>query len=730
MKFVLLFLATFLFVGCTNTNHVEERFTDYVDMRIGTGGHGHVFVGANVPFGFVQLGPTSVPQEWDWTSGYHESDSTIIGFSHTHLSGTGIGDLFDITVMPVVGDVVYARGTKSDPNSGLWSYGKRSEEVMRPGYYSVPLDRYGILAEMTATARVGMHRYTFPESTESAIVFDLQNGGCWDKATDTHMEAEGNHRIVGYRHSKGWADDQRVFFVAEFSKPFDSFDITTENGLFARASFSTTDQEQVLLKVGLSAVSIEGARRNLNAELSSWDFEATSNEASALWQEKLAKIKVSTTNDTNRTIFYTALYHTMIAPSVFCDVDGAYRGSDREVYTDANFTNYTTFSLWDTYRAAQPLMSILHPDMMPDIINTMIHIYEQQGKLPVWHLMGNETDCMVGNPGICVVADAIVKGIDGFDKQRAFEAIKGSAMLDERGMDLRKKHGYIPCDLFNESVAFDMEYAIADGAAAQAAKALGLEADYNYFGERSHSYRNFFDPTTRFMRGRTVKGAYNEPFNPFHSTHRADDYCEGNAWQYTWLAPHDVNGLVNCFASKDSFMEKLDSLFLVSSVLAENSSPDITGLIGQYAHGNEPSHHILYLYTMLGQPWKCADRVREVLSTLYHAEPDGLSGNEDVGQMSAWYILSSIGFYQVDPADGKFWFGTPLFDKVLFNDNLEVIAHNNSDANRYIQSIKLNGQPYEKPYISYDAIMQGGTLEFEMGSEPALWYPTSEVVAN
>ncbi|MGL4518164.1 MAG: GH92 family glycosyl hydrolase [Phocaeicola sp.] len=726
MKIVLLFLTTFLFVGCNR--NVEERFTDYVDMRIGTGGHGHVFVGANVPFGFIQLGPTSIPQDWDWCSGYHESDSTVIGFSHTHLSGTGIGDLFDITVMPVIGDVVYARGTQSDPNSGLWSYGNRSKEVVRPGYYSVPLDRYDILAEMTATARVGMHRYTFPQSAESAIVFDLQNGGCWDKATDTHMEAEGNQRIVGYRHSKGWADDQRVFFVAELSKPFDSFEITTENGLFARASFATAEKEQVLLKVGLSAVSIEGARKNLETELASWDFEATMQSASADWEDKLTKIKVSTTNETNRTIFYTALYHTMIAPSVFCDVDGAYRGSDKEVYTNADFTNYTTFSLWDTYRAAQPLMSILHPEMMPDIINTMIHISEQQGKLPVWHLMGNETDCMVGNPGICVVADAIVKGIGGFDKERAFKAIKTSAMLDERGMDLRKQYGYIPCDLFNESVAFDMEYAIADGAAAQAAKALGLDADYNYFSERSHSYRNFFDPATRFMRGRTTKGGYNEPFNPFHSTHRADDYCEGNAWQYTWLAPHDLNGLVNCFASKDSFMEKLDSLFLVSSVLDENSSPDITGLIGQYAHGNEPSHHILYYYTMLGEPWKCADRVREVLNTLYHAEPDGLSGNEDVGQMSAWYILSSMGFYQVDPADGKFWFGTPLFDKVVFNNNLEIVARNNSDVNRYIQRIKLNGESYEKPYISYDAIMKGGTLEIEMGAEPALWYPASEFV--
>ena len=713
----------------------EESLTRWVDPKIGTGGHGHVFVGANVPFGMVQLGPTSIPQDWDWCSGYHQSDSTVIGFSHTHLSGTGIGDLFDVTVMPVVGEVTYARGVEEDPQSGLWSYADRTKEVVRPGYYSVPLTRYGVTAEMTATPRVGFHRYAFPTSDEAALVFDLENGGCWDKATDTgFILSDDSTRLSGWRYSSGWAKDQKVWFVAEFSEPVKGITFlqpgeTTGAGTaarYARVDFNTTEGEPLLVKVALSPVSAEGAAANLAAELPGWDFDATAAAATAAWEAELGKVRIETQDEAAKRIFYTALYHTMVAPSEFCDVNGDYRGADGQVRTNPGHKTYTTFSLWDTYRAAMPLMTILHPDRMPDIICTMLAIADEQGRLPVWHLWGNETDCMVGNPGIPVVADAIVKGIGGFDRGQAFEAIRKTAMNPDRGNGLRMKHGYIPCDLFNEAVAYDMEYALADGAAARAAEALGKDDDARYFTERSHSYRNYFDPVTGFMRGRDAKGGWRTPFNPFASTHRADDYCEGNAWQYTWLVPHDVAGLQACFGSREAMIAKLDSLFTVSSVVeGAETSPDISGLIGQYAHGNEPSHHVLYLYTMLGEPWKTADRVREVLSTLYHDQPDGLSGNEDVGQMSAWYVLSSMGFYEVEPAGGRYWFGAPYFERVQIavpGGTFTVEAKNFAPENRYVQGVRLNGQPYDKPYISHEAVMQGGVLEFEMGPEPALWY--------
>ena len=737
MKYAkLISTAIICLIGCTP----KVSYTELVDMSIGTGGHGHVFVGANVPFGLVQLGPTSIPQEWDWCSGYHVSDSTVIGFSHTHLSGTGIGDLFDITVMPVTGDsVTFARGTEDDQQSGLWSYADRTREVAKPGYYSVPLTRYGITAEMTATNRVGLHRYTFPASENAAVVFDLQNGGCWDKATETFIEACGDKALRGYRYSRGWARDQRIYFYAEFSKPFGDLHIHSEDymPLFAKADFGATEGEQVMLKVALSPVSMEGAQKNLQAELPDWNFEAVAAEADRLWNEELAKIKVQTADKEAQKVFYTALFHAMIAPATFCDVDGGYRGADGQIYSDPGYGTYTTFSLWDTYRAAMPLYSIFQGERYTDFINTMLAIYKEQGKLPVWHLHGCETDCMVGNPGIPPVADAIVKGLKGFDYALAFEAMKESALRPDRGQDVRMQYGYIPYDLFGESVAYDLEYALADGALALAAQKLAeettdsaLAATYaeaaTHFGQRSKSYQHLFDPQLRFLRGKSSKGEFRKEYSPFASTHRADDYCEGNGWQYTWLVPHDMNGLVECFGSKEAFIGKLDSLFTVSSVVeGAETSPDISGLIGQYAHGNEPSHHILYFYTMAGEPWKTADKVREVLGTLYSAKPDGLSGNEDVGQMSSWYILSSLGFYQVEPASGRYWFGSPLFDKAevaVEGGTFTLVAENNSAENRYIQSVTLNGKPYTKGYIEHSDIAAGGKLVLKMGAEPALWY--------
>ena len=722
--------------GSSQKGQEMEDLTQFVDPRIGTGGHGHVFYGANVPYGFIQLGPTSIPQSWDWVSGYHVSDSTVIGFPHTHLSGTGIGDLHDINVMPVVGEVTYSRGDASSYETGLWSYSDRSKEVVTPGYYRTHLSRYNVDVELTATKRVGFHKYTFLGNESPAIVFDMVNGGCWDKTTEAVIRVVNDSTVSGYRYSKGWADDQRVFFRAEFSRKFDNVEFIVNDSvkegdmakgaqLFARVNFAAGNQEPVYMKVALSPTSEEGAQLNMQTELSGWDFEKTIADAKAAWNKELNKVKVYTTDEASKKIFYTSLYHTLFAPSEFCDVNGDYYGADKQMHKGEGCVNYTTFSLWDTYRAAQPLMTILHPEKMSDIINTMLHIHQQQGKLPVWHLMGCETNCMVGNPGVPVVADAILKDIKGFDTELAFKALKESSMLPERGMEHRIEYGFIPADKMTEAIAYDMEYAIADWAVAQAAQKLGKQEDYEYFLKRSKSYKNYFDASTGFMRGKMLDGSWRTPFSPYASSHRDDDYCEGNAWQYTWLVPHDVEGLVECFGSKEAFVNKLDSLFLANGDMGEASSPDISGLIGQYAHGNEPSHHTVYLYTLVGQPWKTADRIKEILHTMYTDQPDGLSGNEDVGQMSAWYILSSFGFYQVEPAGGKFVFGYPNFDKVEITvpaGKFVIERENKGQQNNYIQGIVLNGTEYKKPWIEYADIMKGGELKFLMGDEPVVWY--------
>lgn len=736
-KTLLITALSILSLSC-NDKKPAASYTAYVDQYIGTGGHGHVFMGANVPFGLVQLGPTSIPQSWDWVSGYHISDTTVIGFAHTHLSGTGIGDLSDIVFMPVTGQVNHSRGSYEGYDTGMWSYFSRENERCAPGYYATHLDRYGVDVELTATPRVGFHKYTFPAGTDDArVVIDLEHGTCWDTPAGSMLRVTGDRTIEGYRYSSGWARDQKIYFTAEFSRPFDSFQLYAKNtpaegneitakDAYGEALFGDPGKEPIYVKVALSPVSIENAKLNMQAELSGWDFDKTVTQANDLWNAQLSKIKITTSDESVRRIFYTAMYHTMVAPSVFGDVNGDYRGSDGKNHPDGGFTNYTTFSLWDTYRAAHPLMTIIHPEIVPDIINTMLHIYRQQGKLPVWHFMGCETNTMVGNPGIAVVADAMLKGFEGFDRDLAYEAMKTSAMLDERGMGLLKEYGYIPADLYNESIATSMEYAIADWALAQVARETDRQDDFEYFSERARVYRKYFDPETRFMRGLKADGKWREPFNPFHSTHRDDDYTEGNAWQYTWLVPHDVEGLVELFGDMDAFHQKLDSLFVVSGDMGKDASPDISGLIGQYAHGNEPSHHVLYLYTMTGQPWKTADLVRRVLSELYHDLPDGLSGNEDVGQMSAWYILSSLGFYQVEPAGGRYYFGSPVVDEAVINvgggRTFTIKAPNNSASNKYIQAITLNGKPHDLPYIDFRDIAAGGELIFAMGDKPTKWY--------
>ena len=734
MKKILFAAAAVLLAACSAPK--AEDFASYVNPKIGTGGHGHVFVGANVPFGLVQLGPTSIPQIWDWCSGYHDSDSTVIGFSHTHLSGTGIGDLFDITVMPVTGTVTPGRGRADRPDIGAWSYADRSKEICKPGYYSVPLTRYGITAELTATARVGLHRYTFPASEEAALVFDLENGGCWDDVTDAGFQVEKNAggevtAIGGYRYSTGWAKNQKIFFWAEFSRPASDFTVVenpmneSERGRSRKPLYGyykighTESSEQVLVKVALSPVSVEGAKANMAAELPGWDFDRTLAGAHDAWNAELGKVRIGTPDPDTRTVFYTALYHTMIAPSVFGDVDGRYRGSD-DVVREGDFCNYTTFSLWDTYRAAHPLMSIIHPEKMNDMVSTMYHIYKEQGDLPVWHLMGNETDCMVGNPGLIVFADAVVKGFRaGLTDEEIIAAMTATATTPDRGQDLRMQYGFIPADLYHESVANDMEYAIADGALANAAAFLGrkeLEAEYR---ERSRSYQHFWDPELQFMRGRRSDGKFTEPFDPIYSRHETSDYTEGTAWQYLWLVPQDFDGLVSLFGSKAAMESKLDALFEAPDrVEGENASPDISGLIGQYAHGNEPGHHTLYLYSMLGRPDKAAARIRQVYREMYFNDVEGLAGNEDVGQMSAWLVLSAMGFYQVEPACPRFWFGLPMFEKAVVKvagGDFTITASGPMDEGSFIQGVKLNGQPYDLPYIEYKDIVAGGTLEYLMG---------------
>jgi predicted alpha-1,2-mannosidase len=741
------FLFASILVSCNNEgkngSQTEplKNLTRYVDPYIGTGDHGHVFLGANVPFGLVQLGPTNYSQGWDWCSGYHITDSTIIGFGHMHLSGTGIGDLGDISLMPATGEVTLERGTPGEPESGIYSLFSRSTERVKPGYYAVHLNRFHVDVELTATKRVGFHKYTFPESTDARIIIDLEHGIGWDRPAEGLVTQENDTVISGYRYSKGWAKDQRIYFTAVFSKPMKDFrfeevehdsdkriaphgrvfDKRISVAPYGQVFFNTKEKEEIYVKVALSPVSIENAKLNMQAELPDWDFNRTVAAADAAWNEELNKIDFQTTDDKTTRIFYTALYHTMIAPSEFCDVNKDYFGTDQQIHRQAAFTNYTTFSLWDTYRAAHPLLTLIHPEKMTDIIQTMLAIYREQGKLPVWHLMGNETDCMVGNPGISVVADAVLKGVAGFDREFAYEAMKKSAMLDERGQNWMREYGYIPFDKENESVAKTLEYAIADWSIAQVAKELGKPEDADYFLQLSKAYAYYFDPSVGFLRGRDSEGHFRASFDPFHSVHGEHDYTEGTGWQYVWLAPHDVEGLAGLFGSREAFVRKLDSLFIVTGDMGEYASPDISGLIGQYAHGNEPGHHILYLYACVGKPEKTAEKVRQVLNELYTDQPAGLCGNEDVGQMSAWYVLSALGFYQVEPAGGKYVFGSPVMDqatlRVADGKTFRIIAKNNSATNLYIQSVTLNGQPYDLPYIDYKDIAAGGTLEFVMSAK-------------
>ena len=706
-------------------------FTGHVDPFIGSGGHGHVFVGASVPFGAVQVGPANFHQGWDWCSGYHFSDDVLAGFSHLHLGGTGIADLGDILLMPYTGELATGPGSRKDPDAGYASRYRHDREQARPGFYAVDLLDHDVHVELTATERVGLHRYRFPADRRAHLAIDLQfeNGG--GRVVESRLRRVDETTVVGYRRSKGWAKDQRVFFALKSSKPFAEFRIflgdravggesAEGQGLRAIGTYEGSPGE-VLVRVGISPVSEENALANLEKEAGTADFDAVAAAAKAAWNDQLGRIQIEADDRTKR-IFYTALYHTMIAPALFNDHNGDYRGADGEIHRNPGFDTYTIFSLWDTYRAAHPLFTLTQPERVGQFIQTMLAIRDQQGKLPVWHLMGNETDTMVGYHAVPVVVDAYFKGLLDADPERAFEAIRNSAMQDERGLDAVKEVGYIPAERHGESVAMAMEYAIDDWCIAQMAKALGKQEDETYFSGRAKAYREYFDPTTKFMRGKLSDGTWREPFDPVASSHRLDDYCEGNGWQYLWLVPHDPEGLIDLLGGDEAFGEKLDQLFAVESVKSEGASADISGLIGQYAHGNEPGHHTTYLYAFVGQQWKTAKLVRQILTTLYSDQPDGLSGNEDCGQMSAWYVFSALGIYPVNPVAGVYVFGSPIVDKATIavpgGKSFTIVAKNNSPVNLFIQSVELNGKPYGKSYITHPDIIAGGELTFVMGPEP------------
>lgn len=706
-------------------------FTGHVDPFIGSGGHGHVFVGASVPFGAVQVGPANFHQGWDWCSGYHFSDDVLAGFSHLHLGGTGIADLGDILLMPYTGELATGPGSRKDPDAGYASRYRHDQEQARPGFYAVDLLDHDVQVELTATERVGLHRYRFPADRRAHLAIDLQfeNGG--GRVVESRLRRVDETTVVGYRRSKGWAKDQRVFFALKSSKPFVEFRIflgdravggeSAEGQALRAIGTYEGSPGEVLVRVGISPVSEENALANLEREAGTADFDAVAAAAKAAWNDQIGRIQIEADDRTKR-IFSTALYHTMIAPALFNDHNGDYRGADGKVHRNPGFDTYTIFSLWDTYRAAHPLFTLTQPERVGQFIQTMLAIRDQQGKLPVWHLMGNETDTMVGYHAVPVVVDAYFKGLLDADPERAFEAIKNSAMRDERGLDSIKEIGYIPAERHGESVAMAMEYAIDDWCIAQMAKALGKQGDETYFSGRAKAYREYFDPATKFMRGKLSDGTWREPFDPVASSHRRDDYCEGNGWQYLWLVPHDPEGLIELLGGDEAFGEKLDQLFAVESVKSEGASADISGLIGQYAHGNEPGHHTTYLYAFVGQQWKTAKLVRQILTTLYSDQPDGLSGNEDCGQMSAWYVFSAMGIYPVNPVAGVYVFGSPIVDEATIavpgDKSFTIVAKNNSPVNLFIQSVELNGKPYGKSYITHSDIIAGGELTFVMGPEP------------
>lgn len=734
----LLFFLLTIIVSCNkdNQNRIAkiELLTNYVDPFIGTGGHGHTYPGATVPFGMLQVSPVNGVNGWDWCSGYHYSDSITVGFSHLALSGTGIGDLADVLFMPINKEVDITGTPKSRDSLTYKSSYNHKNETASPGYYQVFLEDHNVNVELTTALRTAYHRYTFKENDEQSVVIDLGFGINWDKATDSGLQIEDENTISGYRFSKGWAKNQKVFFVAKFSKPiigyqlaFDNKNVNTKDvkgeKTAAQLFFNEIQNNQLLVKVALSSVSIENAKDNLDK--GDFDFEEVKTKAENTWNEALSKIKVETPVDSLKTIFYTAMYHTQVAPVTFSDKNGEFRKENDSIVTAKNYTAYSTLSLWDTFRAEHPLLTLIAPDKVSDITNTMLAYYETKKILPVWTLYANETNTMTGYHSIPVIVEAYLKGIKGFDAEKVYEAMKTTMMQDERGLNHYKKHGYIPYNLLDESVTITLEYAYDDWCVAQMANALGKEDDYKFFLNRSKAYQYLYDSETGFMRGKSEDGkSWNEPFDPKYSNHREHtDYTEGNAWQHSWFVPHNVEDVAKLHGGDGVFTSRLEQLFTESSeITGDNASADISGLIGQYAHGNEPSHHIAYMFNHANKPWRTQYWSRHIMDTQYNCTPNGLSGNEDCGQMSAWYVLSSIGLYPMNPASTQYEIGSPIFEKSTINisesKRFTIEAENVSDKNIYIQSATLNGQVFNQTSISHKTIINGGTLHFVMGNMP------------
>lgn len=690
-----------------------------VDPFIGTGGHGHTYPGASMPFGMIQLSPDTRLTGWDGCSGYHYSDSIIYGFSHTHLSGTGCSDYGDILLMPMT-------GSYSFDNAKYSSSFSHQNEKASPGYYSVMLDN-GVKTELSVSKRSGIHQYIFPAGKTPYLILDLQHR---DEVIESYLEVVDDSTIQGLRRSKAWATDQWVYFVIQFSFPISEYGIALNDTIQADAkrvegknvkayfNFKNLPENILKIKISISAVSNEGAFKNLVAEIPGWDFQALKENAETEWNKELGKIDIEGGTNEQQKVFYTSLYHALLTPNLYMDVDGQYRGRDNKIHTAKDFDYYTVFSLWDTYRALHPLLTIIDKKRTNDFINTFIKQYEQGGLLPVWELSANETNCMIGYHSVSVIADAFMKGIKDYDTLTAFEAMKNSASSGLFGLDSYLKYGFLPGDKESESVSRTLEYAYDDWCIARTALKMGFSEDYKTYIARAQSYKNMFDPETKFIRAKTNAGWY----TPFIPTEVNFNYTEANGWQYNFYVPQDISGLVDLTGGTKKFSEKLDSLFYGNFKLSGREQADITGLIGQYAHGNEPSHHIAYLYNYVGKPWKTQDIVHKIQTEMYSDSPDGLIGNEDCGQMSAWYVLSAMGFYQVCPGNEEFAFGTPVFSKAtihLENGNSFIIGAGNISAeNFYVQSSTLNGNDYNKYSISYPDIMKGGELIFKMGDKP------------
>ena len=724
-----------------------KEYTGYVNPFIGTGGHGHTHPGAMLPHGMIQPGPDTRIDGWDSCSGYYYEDSTINGFAHTRLSGTGCADFGDFLLMPTVGEQKVGYLGKESQQRPFASAFSHENEHAEPGYYSVFLDTYGVKAELTATGRAAMHRYTFPESKESGFILDMDYN--IQQQTNQAMEVEAVNDTVlrGYKRSAYWAWQQDLYFYAVFSKPFTHtlYTDTIEEGgqripvckMLLR--FDTAEDEQVMVRFSISSVDGEGARRNLLAELPDWDFDRVRADARKTWNDCLSKIDVKTEDPDQLAIFYTAMYHAFLSPNLFTDVDGRYLGMDLKVHTtDKKDPVYTTFSIWDTFRALHPLLTIIDPHTNESYIRSLLKKQREGGVFPKWDCAANYTGTMIGYHAASIITDAYVKGYRDFDVREAYQACLRTAEYDTTGIVgpkwlvpfvmpraryYKDALGYIPCDLENESVAKALEYAYDDWCISVLADSLGDVETRDKYARFAGAYKSYFDPETRFMRGRDSKGKWRTPFNPRSSTHRSDDYCEGTAWQWTWFVPHDVPGLVGLMGGEEAFAGRLDSLFTVSSELeGETVSADISGLIGQYAHGNEPSHHIIHLYNYVNRPWRTQELVDSVLHSQYRNAPDGLSGNEDCGQMSAWYILNAMGFYQVCPGEPVYSIGRPLFEEVTIHlpgqKDFVIRTKNNSKENKYVQSILLNGKPLEQPFFTHSDLTAGGVMEISMGAEP------------